>query len=66
MGVVASFSYDFIYGLVNSNAISTLMSICIGGGVYGVCILVLKAFSNDELIRFPVIGGIFKKFIKEK
>jgi uncharacterized membrane protein len=66
MGVVVTYSYSFIIGIVNSNAISTLISICIGGGVYGVMILLLRAFSNDELVRLPVVGSIFKKFIKVK
>lgn len=66
MGIVVTYSYSFINGVINSNAVSTLASICIGAGVYGICILVLRAFSNDELVRLPVVGGIFKKFIREK
>lgn len=66
MGIVVTYSYNFINGIINSNAVSTLVSICVGAGVYGICILVLKTFSNDELVRLPVVGGIFKKFIREK
>ena len=66
MGIVVAYSYDLVHSIVSSNAVSTLISICVGGGVYGICILLLRAFSNDELVRLPVVGGIFKRFIKEK
>lgn len=66
MGIVVTYSYDLVHSIISSNAVSTLISICVGGGVYGICILLLRAFSNDELVRLPVVGGIFKRFIKEK
>lgn len=66
MGITVHYSYNFILNIFNSNTISTLSAICIGIGVYGICILALKTFSNDELVRLPVVGRIFKKFIKEK
>jgi len=60
MGVAAYYSYGFFYGILNSNAISTLLAIGVGVGVYGVCILLLRTFTKDELSRLPVIG----KFVK--
>lgn len=66
MGIVVYYSYIFIHRIITSNTISTLISICIGGGVYGIMILLLRAFSTDELVKLPVIGNIFKRFINEK
>lgn len=61
MGVFAYYAYSFCYGKINSNAISTLIAICVGGGVYGIMILLLRTFSKEELVRIPVIGRVFKK-----
>jgi len=32
--------------------------------IYGLMVLLVHAFSNDELSSFPVVGKLFKKIYK--
>jgi len=61
MGIATYFTYNFTYGYLSSNTKATLISICVGVAVYGIMILLVRAFSNDELERLPVIGKVFNK-----
>ena len=80
MGIVAYLTYRGFYlifvnytlrhiiGLARANKYAnlgtTLLAICVAGVVYGLMILLVHAFSDDELVRLPVIGKLFKKIYK--
>jgi len=61
MGVATYYTYSFSFNYLVSNTKATLISICVGVAVYGIMILAVRAFSNDELERLPVFGKIFGK-----
>ncbi|MBQ8043451.1 MAG: polysaccharide biosynthesis protein, partial [Clostridia bacterium] len=61
MGVVTYYTYSFCFNYLASNTKATLISICVGVAVYGIMILLVRAFSNDELQRLPVVGKVFGK-----
>ena len=53
MGIVVFVGYELIYRLLNSNAIATLISICLGIAVYFVLLLQMKGLTESELERMP-------------
>ena len=61
MGVATHFAYNFSFGWLASNTKAAIVSICAGVVVYGIMILLVRAFSNDELERLPVVGNVFRK-----
>lgn len=61
MGVATYYSYNTLLGIVNSNTISTLASICIAIVVYGFMLLALDIFNREELERIPVINKFLVK-----
>lgn len=61
MGFATYYTYKFSFNCLLSNTKATLISICMGVFVYGVMILIVRAFSNEELEKLPFVGNIFKK-----
>lgn len=55
MGVCAFVSYKAVYGVIKSNAVSTLLAIGIAVAVYGILLIKLKCLTEDELYQMP--GG---------
>ena len=54
MAIVAYFSYNGIYSLINSNAIATLVSMLLAVTVFLACTLFLKVFTKEELELIPM------------
>ena len=54
MGILAFFTYEGIYRLIGSNAISTLAAVLVAITVYSVLLLVLKGVTEDELYDMPL------------
>lgn len=66
MGIIVLLSYKGIMLVLGKNSIATLISIGIGGIVYGVMILKTKAISIDEIRIMPKgdkLAKIAKKFM---
>lgn len=61
MGVATHLAYSFSYSFLNSNTKATLISVFVGVVVYGISVLLIGAFSKEELKKIPVVGGIFSK-----
>ncbi len=55
MGIIVHFVYKLLQLFLHINAISTVLSILIGGGVYFVAMLLLKGLDEAALLAFP--GG---------
>ncbi len=53
MGIVVYFAYIIVHNVSNSNIISTIISVIAGIGAYGTCMLLLRAFTKDELTIIP-------------
>lgn len=80
MGVVAYFAYRgfylvslnytlrYIVGLARAakyaNLVTTLFAIGIAVVIYGLMVLLVHAFSDEELGKLPVVGKVFKKIYK--
>ncbi|ROR29321.1 stage V sporulation protein B [Mobilisporobacter senegalensis] len=54
MGIITWLAYQGIYLLINSNMISTLLSIIIAIIVYFIALLLLKGVDMEELYSFPL------------
>lgn len=52
MGVVVFFCYKGIFALISSNAIATILSICVGGVVYAVGMLKC-GMTEEDVLRLP-------------
>ncbi len=63
MGVIVFFAYRFIHSLTNSNAVSCMFSIALGGLSYFILILLMKGVSESELQRMPK-GGMLISLAK--
>lgn len=64
MGVVVYGVYKLTMMLINSNLIAVIISIVIGGAVYGVVMLLLRGITRYDLLRIPkgdVIVNICEK-----
>jgi hypothetical protein len=61
MGASAYYSHYLLLGLLNSNAIATLLAIGIAIVVYGIMLLALNIFDKEELARIPVINKFLVK-----
>lgn len=55
MTVVVHFVYQFAYGAIESNTISTLVAIVAGVIVYAICILLLRTIKREDAALLP--GG---------
>ncbi len=67
MGIAAVLSYKLLFWLTASNAVATLLGICVGAGSYFVLIFVLKAITLEEVAMLPKgekIVRVLKKVIK--
>lgn len=53
MGVFSWVGYKVVHSLIHSNAMATLGSVIIGIFMYVIVMIVLKAFSRDELMILP-------------
>ena len=65
MGVVSYVIYFLLYQLTKNNTISVIVALAIAVVVYGVVLLVLKGFTEDELRSLPkgtMLVKIAKKF----
>lgn len=57
MGVVSLGMYNLLYGYGIGNSVSTLLAICVGGGLYGVILILTGGIGESELLRIPKIGS---------
>jgi len=64
MGIVVWVVYHIFHLILKSNAIATLISVCLGAITYLVALLLLKGLSEDELNRFPK-GHLLVRFAKK-
>ena len=55
MGVIVYVVYMVLQMLLKINAVSTLVSIAVGGCAYFVLMLVLRGLNEEDLLSFP--GG---------
>ena len=55
MGGAAYFSYAFVYSKIHSNAVATAGAIVVGAGLYLICVLWMRMFSEEDLAFIP--GG---------
>ena len=53
MGVCTFGAYKLIYMGVKSNAISTILSICVAVAVYGIILIKLGCLTEEELREMP-------------
>ncbi|MBO5136441.1 MAG: polysaccharide biosynthesis protein [Clostridia bacterium] len=53
MGVVTAFGYSFIAGIIGAGKIATILAIGIGGVVYLLSIVLLKAVHKEDLLSLP-------------
>ena len=53
MGVATFFLYDLVYSLLASNVISVVVSMIVSVVVYFLCIVLLKAVNEEELLEMP-------------
>ncbi len=65
MAACTHFLYAFCINVVKSNAISTLVAICISALIYFAMLLILNCITKEELGKIPVMGSILLK-IKQK
>ena len=66
MGVVAFIAYRLLHVMLG-NAVSCLISICLGALVYVVVALAIKTISPDEIEGMPKgkkLAGIVRKFTR--
>ncbi len=56
MGAVVLGVYSFSFSLLHSNTLATLASICVGGVVYLVAIVLVKAVRPEDVAGVPKIG----------
>lgn len=64
MGVCTFVVYKLIYMGVKSNAISTVLSICVAVAVYGILLIKLGCLTEEELREMPAgtrLLGVFRK-----
>ncbi|WZL80441.1 polysaccharide biosynthesis protein [Vallitaleaceae bacterium 9-2] len=66
MGIFTYLGYLGIHFLLHSNAAALLMSVCIGIIVYLVAMIMLKAFSEEELLLIPRGNKLVEWFAKDK
>ena len=55
MGAAAYFSYEFVYSKIHSNAVATAGALVVGAGLYLICVLWMRMFSEEDLAFIP--GG---------
>ena len=60
MGVFVFLAYKLLMILNLGNTISTILSIAIGVLIYGVCVIILKILSKDEILQLPYGNKICK------
>ena len=65
MGIVCLGMYHLLFGHGIGNTLATLTSIVIGGGVYGVLLLLLGSIGERELNRVPVVGVPAVSFLRK-
>ncbi len=53
MGAVTYGTYGAFYGSIHSNALATILSVGVGMAVYGVVMVLMKAFTRDEIMILP-------------
>ena len=53
MGIGVFLSYELVHKIINSNAIATILSICVGVLIYFVVLLLMKGLTESELARMP-------------
>ncbi len=53
MGIGVFLSYELVHKIINSNAIATILSICVGVLIYFVLLLLMKGLTESELARMP-------------
>lgn len=64
MGGVVLLSYDFVMTNTLHNTVATLVSIAVGGVVYGIALLTLGGIQERDLERTPKIGPRLVKMLK--
>lgn len=64
MGVCVYGVYHLLMAAVKSNAIATVLSICVGAAAYGVALLLMKGITAEEFRIFPG-GGLLVKIARK-
>ena len=64
MGGAVLLSYDLIMLKTMYNTLATLVSIAIGGSVYGIVLLLVGGISITDVERVPKVGGLAAKIIR--
>ncbi|MCI8326370.1 MAG: polysaccharide biosynthesis protein [Lachnospiraceae bacterium] len=64
MGVAVYFAYPFLHKFLKVNAVSTLISIVIGGLVYLILLFLLHGLKEEEVLSFPK-GRILVRVLKK-
>jgi len=65
MGIVCLGTYNFLFSHAIGNTLSTLTAISLGGGVYGILLLVSGMIGESELMRFPALGTRIVPILKK-
>jgi stage V sporulation protein B len=57
MGVAVKLTYHAVMAHTLHNTVATLAAIAVGGGVYGLCILISGGVGEKDIERIPRFGG---------
>ena len=60
MGVFVFLTYKLLIIMNVGNTIGTILSIAIGVLIYGICVILLKILSKDEILQLPYGNKICK------
>ena len=64
MGVIVLLTYDAVMSKLLHNSLSTLISISVGGAVYGLILLMTGAIEERDIERMPRVGGQLVRILK--
>ncbi len=64
MGGAVLLTYHEAMGIIVNNTLSTLAAIVIGGGVYGLVLLVTGGVTQRDIERVPRVGSLLVKILK--
>jgi len=53
MGISTYLTYKGVHYLIHSNTLATLMAVLVGIAVYGIAMILLQAFTKDEIMILP-------------
>ena len=65
MGAVVLGVYHGMISVISSNTLATLVSIAVGGVVYLVAIVVVRAVKPEDVSGIPKIGGKLAAFVSK-